>query len=286
MDINLTPYFSVIFVAVGLFGLIVGSFLSVVVSRYPKMLQQQWQTDCREFLGLPAEAIDEKISLALPRSHCRHCKNRLKFYHNIPLLSYLFLKGQCAFCQRPITALYPTIEALTCLLSLAVFWRFGLTWQMPAALLFTYALLSACFIDFQHQLLPDNITLSTLWLGLLLNAFALFTSLDHAVWAAAIGYSILWLSAWLFLHLRHKQGMGHGDFKMMAMVGAWLGLYGMLNTLLLAIVAGALLSVLLLAAKIAQWQRPIPFGPFIGIAAWITLMTHPFIIYWLRVIPA
>src|SRR3990167_2139661 len=283
MDIDLYDYYPVIFIAVGLFGLLTGSFLSVVIARYPKMLQQQWQADCREFLGLTKESYGEKISLALPRSHCPHCKTQLKFYHNIPLGSYLFLRGKCAFCQRPIPTLYPIIEGLTCLMSLAIFWRFGLTWQMPMGLIFTYCLLTLCFIDFQHQLFPDTITLSTLWIGLLANTFTLFTPLHQSVWAAAMGYVILWLSAWLFLHIRHKQGMGHGDFKMMAMAGAWLGIYGMLNTLLLAVIVGAVLSLLLMAVKLIQWQRPIPFGPFIGLAAWITFITNPFVIHWLRV---
>jgi len=270
------------YIAVAIIGLIIGSFLMVVIDRYPKILQQQWQAECREYLGLKSQAESMPFSLALPRSHCPHCKKPLKFYHNIPLFSYLWLRGKCASCKRHISLLYPGIELLSCILSILVVWAFGPTWQMLGCLLFTYVLITLAFIDLNHQILPDIITISILWIGLIFNTFHLFTSLGNAVWGAVVGYLILWLSAWIFLHLRHKQGMGHGDFKMIAMVGAWFGINVMFNTLLLAIVVGAILSIILLLGRRWSWQRPLPFGPFIAAAAWITMLTGPFIIQYLR----
>lgn len=275
--------FILIYLFIAIFGLIIGSFLSVVITRYPEMLHQQWQTECREFLSLKTETPQDKISLALPPSHCPQCKMKLKFYHNIPLFSYLGLGGKCAYCKRPVSLLYPVIELLTSLLTVITLWHFGLTWLGFAAVLFTYLMIVLCFIDLRHQLLPDTITLGTLWIGLIFNCFSLFTSLHSAVLAVVIGYLLLWMTAWLFSLIRHKQGMGHGDFKMLAAVGAWLGLFNMLHTLLLAVFMGILISVLLITLKRVTWHRPIPFGPFIALAAWITLLTGPFIISWLQV---
>ncbi len=270
------------YIIIAIFGLIVGSFLTVVISRYPTMLQQQWQDECREFLNLKEDEPPTKVSLALPGSFCPMCKTPIKFYHNIPVLSYLWLRGKCAHCKRHISALYPSIELLTAITSLVVFWRFGLTDEMLAALFLTYMLIALTFIDFKHQILPDTMTLSALWIGLLFNTMGLYTQLVNAVWGAVIGYLLLWISAWIFLKLRKKQGMGNGDFKMMAMVGAWLGLNMMINTLLIAVIVGALTSVVLIFFKKISWQRAVPFGPFIALAAWITLLCGPFIIQWIQ----
>lgn len=266
---------------IAIFGLVIGSFLTVVISRYPVMLQRQWQGECRDFLNLPVEKEKQPISLAYPNSQCPHCKTQIKFYHNIPLFGYLFLRGKCAECKRPIPKLYPMVELISAIASIIVLWHFGLTDEMLGALFFTYMLIALTFIDFKHQLLPDTMTLSTLWIGLLFNTIPLYTPLQNAVWGTVIGYLLLWLATWIFLKLRHKQGMGHGDFKMTAMVGAWLGFEGMLNSIILAVVLGAIFSSLLLLFKRASFAKPVPFGPYIAICAWISLLCGPFIINWI-----
>lgn len=269
------------YIIVTIFGLVIGSFLTVVVARYPVILQRQWQTECREYLNLPHEKQTKNISLATPNSHCPYCKTSIKIHHNIPLLSYFLLRGKCATCKRPIPKLYPLIELITAIMSIAVLWRFGLTDEMLGALFFTYVLIALSFIDFNHHLLPDTLTLSTLWIGLLFNTIPLYTTLANAVWAAVIGYLFLWICAWIFQKIRHKQGMGHGDFKMIAMVGAWLGLEAMLNTLILATILGALCNLILILSKKVSWERPTPFGPYIALSAWLSLLFGSFILFWM-----
>jgi leader peptidase (prepilin peptidase) / N-methyltransferase len=284
LDTTIFETYNILFyIFTALFGLAVGSFLNVVISRYPQILKQQWQNECRDYLGLEIDKEQTKLSLAFPGSHCPHCKTPIKFYHNIPLFSFIWLRGKCAYCKHPISFIYPIIELLSGVLSILVYWYFGPTWQMLAALFFTYVLITASLIDFNHQILPDLIILPTLWIGLMLNTINFFTPLPNAVWAASIGYLLPWLIAWLFLKIRGKQGMGHGDFKMLAMVGAWFGFYMMVNTLLFAVILGAIISLLLLLFKRVAWQRPVPFGPYLAIAAWISMLTGPFFVHWLQV---
>ena len=271
-------------------GLIIGSFLNVVIVRYPKMLQRDWEKECRAFLNLPQtdsshQIAHSDISLALPRSHCPHCQHPLKLRHNIPLLSFIFLGGRCQYCRQRISRRYPIIEASMALLTLAAVWRFG--WQPDFsaqaifAVLFIALIITLCGIDLEHQLLPDIMTLGGLWLGLCMNSFNVFTPLFEALWSAVLGYGFLWLTSWIFLKIRQKQGMGHGDFKMLAMTGAWLGSLNTLNTLLFAVLFGCLISLILLALRKAEWQRPIPFGPFLGAGALASLFLGPFMLNWL-----
>lgn len=273
----------VLYILVTLVGLVVGSFLTVVIVRYPSQLTQQWRAECCEFLGLPETEKQKPISIFRPRSHCPACKAPVRAYHNIPVIGYLLLRGKCASCKQGVGLFYPVVELLTMMLSILVVWRYGLSWQMLAALLFTWSLIVLTFIDLQHQLLPDVITLSMLWIGLMINSFSLFATLNDVLWSSVIGYSALWLLAWVFLKLRNKQGMGHGDFKMLAMIGAWVGFYSMVNTLLLAIFISVLSSIFLLLYKKSSWNRAMPFGPFLAAGAWVSLLWGSFVIDLLQV---
>ncbi len=264
-------------------GLIVGNFLTAIITRYPLMLKQQWHNDCRDFLGMTPEKKSDKLTLITPKSHCLHCKNLLKWRHTIPLIGYILLSGKCAHCKRPIQLFYPLVELLSAIASVIVARKFGLSWPMVAALIFSYLIILLAFIDLHHQLLPDPLTIGTLWLGLMLNSFGFFTHLSDALWSSVVGYSFLWLLAWVFLTLRKKQGMGHGDFKMLAMVGAWLGFYSMVNTLVLAIIVSTLFSIVLVFCKQANWNKAMPFGPSLAIGAWISLLWGDFVIQLLQV---
>jgi leader peptidase (prepilin peptidase)/N-methyltransferase len=274
--LNTQPYLTA--TVIGIFGLIIGSFLTVVISRYPKMLKNEWSSECREFLDLPAEKEAQTLSLALPRSHCPQCKAAIQWYENIPIISYLFLRGKCAQCKKRISCLYPLIEALTAILSTIIFCTFGLEWKMVAALFLTYVLISLFFIDLKHQLLPDVITLSVLWIGLALNSFNWFAPLQQAVWGAILGYGILWAFSSIFKYVRKKQGMGHGDFKMLAMLGAWFGTAMILNIILCSIILGTVISLLLLSFKKISKENTFPFGPFIAIAGFVSMLWGPFLI--------
>lgn len=270
-------------IIVAICGMIVGSFLMVVITRYPAILKQQWRIECRDFLALPPEEDSTKLSIASPRSHCPHCSNPIKAYDNIPIFSYLLLRGKCRQCKRPINLLYPFVELLTAVLSIIVVRHFGLSWQMFGALLFTYLLITLALIDLHHQILPDTLTLSALWIGLIANSFNFITHLNDAVWASIIGYSFLWMLAWIFLKLRKKQGMGHGDFKMLAMIGAWLGFYSMVNSLLLAILISVVSGTIFIFYRQEDWSKAIPFGPFLAIGAWISLLWGHFLINFLQI---
>lgn len=264
-------------------GLIIGSFLTVVITRYPAILKSQWQQECREFLGLAPENNTESINIASPRSHCPHCKNAIKAHHNIPIIGYILLRGKCKQCQRPIRLLYPLVELLTAIVSVIVARHFGLSWATAAALLFSYLLIVLAFIDLHHKLLPDLLTLGALWIGLMINSSNMFISLKNAVWSSIIAYGFLWLLSWIFLKLRKKQGMGHGDFKMLAMIGAWLGFYSMVNTLILAILISVISSLIFIFYKKVSWEKAIPFGPFLALGAWISLLWGNFAINLLQI---
>ena len=195
-----------------LIGLLVGSFLNVVIYRLPKMMQRDWREQAREILELPAETQPETFNLVLPNSQCPHCAHEIKPWENIPVISYLFLRGKCASCKAPISLRYPLVE-LTCgLLSAFIAWHFGFTWQTGGMLLLTWGLLAMSLIDVDHQLLPDSLVLPLLWLGLIANSFGLFASLEDALWGAIAGYLSLWSVYWLFKLVTGKEGMGYGDF--------------------------------------------------------------------------
>ena len=273
-----TPLF---FFAVTLLGLTVGSFLNVVIYRLPRMMQDSWHTQCQELLNAEqeqqaeqssAEAVKNKYNLVVPRSACPSCGHKITALENIPVISYLFLKGKCSSCETPISIRYPILEIFTAVLSVIVAAHFGFGWQCGAALLLTWALICLSVIDFDHKLLPDDITLPFLWLGLLVNINGLFTDINASVIGAIAGYLSLWSVYWLFKLLTGKEGMGYGDFKLLAMLGAWLGWQSLPGIVLLSSFVGALIGISLVLFRGRDKNIPIPFGPYLAIAGWIYLL--------------
>lgn len=261
-------------------SLLVGSFLNVVIHRLPIMLHRQWARDCRELLssGDPDESDPEPpYNLVVPRSACPQCGHAITAVENIPLLSYLILRGRCRGCGTRISVQYPLVEALTAGLSLAVAWHFGYSWQGAGALLLGWALIALSIIDLHTKLLPDVITLPLLWLGLIANSAELFTDLHSGVLGAVAGYLSLWTVYQLFRLLTGKEGMGYGDFKLLAMLGAWLGWQLLPLIIVLSSVVGALIGVAMIALRGRDRDTPIPFGPYLAIAGWIALLWGPWI---------
>lgn len=260
-----------LYLLVMLVGLLVGSFLNVVIHRLPLMMQREWQRECAEFSGQAAPA-ESPFNLCVPRSRCPHCQHALAAGDNIPVLSWLWLRGRCRYCQTPIAKRYPLVELASATLAALALWRFGAGAQMLAAVLFCWFLLSMTLIDVDHLLLPDNLTLPLLWLGLLLNLNTLFVPLSSAVLGAALGYGILWSLYWLFKLATGKEGMGYGDFKLLAAIGAWFGWQSLLPVLLLASFTGAALGLGLMALRRLGEDRVLPFGPALALGGWIYLM--------------
>jgi leader peptidase (prepilin peptidase) / N-methyltransferase len=255
-----------------LLGLSIGSFLNVVIYRLPKIMETQWNRDCREHLGQTLEAEEKAFNLSQPSSHCPTCNHKIRPWENIPVVSWLILKGRCSNCHNPISPRYPIIETATGLFSLAVAYHFGLNWSALAALFLTWALIALSMIDFDVQLLPDNITLPYLWLGLLLSLAAIFTDPESAIIGAVAGYLSLWSVYQLFKQLTGKEGMGYGDFKLLAMLGAWLGWQYLPQIILLSALVGATIGVALIVLRGRDRNIPIPFGPYLAAAGWISLM--------------
>jgi leader peptidase (prepilin peptidase)/N-methyltransferase len=255
-----------------LLGVIVGSFLNVLIHRLPIMLDRDWTTQSRAMLGLPPEPKGPAYNLLLPHSECPRCSHKIRAWENIPVLSYLMLRGKCAECRAKISLRYPLVELATGILSAFVVYHFGLSWQAGAFLLLTWGLLAMSLIDADHQLLPDVLVLPLLWLGLIVNGQGLFTSLYDALWGAVAGYLSLWLVYWAFKLITGKEGMGYGDFKLLAMLGAWGGWQILPLTILLSSLVGAVLGVVMLKMRNAQTSTPIPFGPYLAIAGWIALL--------------
>jgi leader peptidase (prepilin peptidase)/N-methyltransferase len=251
------------------FGLLVGSFLNVVILRLPRRLEWQWKRDSREMLGEPELYDPPPPGIVVERSHCPHCKTPLRWYDNIPLFSWLLLRGRCRYCQAPISAQYPLVELLTMLLVLASVWRFGFGWHGFGAILVSCFLVALSGIDLRTQLLPDQLTLPLMWLGLVASIDALFLTPKQAMVGAMVGYLSLWSVWWLFKQLTGKEGMGHGDFKLLAALGAWVGLKGIIPTILLSSLVGAVIGSIWLAAKGRDRATPIPFGPYLAAAGWI-----------------
>ena len=245
-------------------GLMVGSFLNVVIYRLPKMMEQEWHNNCMELQGeeIPAQP---QFTLAKPRSACPHCAHKISAYENIPIISYLILKGRCSACKAPISMRYPLVEALTGALIGLVSWQFGYTATTIFAWIFTFALIALTFIDFDTQLLPDDITLPLLWLGLLFNLNFGFTDLKSAVVGAMAGYLVLWCVFWLFKIIRGKEGMGYGDFKLLAAIGAWFGWKLLPAVILLSSTLGAIVGITLIVVTKRGKEVPMPFGPFLAI---------------------
>lgn len=255
-----------------LLGLLVGSFLNVVIHRLPRMMELDWQRQAREALNLPDTEPRTTYNLILPHSRCPHCDHQIRAWENIPVVSYLALRGKCSSCKTPISARYPLIELACALLSGFIAWHYGFGWQAGAMLLLGWGLLAMSMIDVDHQLLPDDLVLPLLWLGLIANHFGLFTSLGDALWGAVLGYMSLWSVYWLFKLVTGKEGMGYGDFKLLAMIGAWGGWQVLPLTILLSSLVGAVLGVIMLRLRNAQTSTPIPFGPYLAIAGWIALL--------------
>jgi len=253
-------------------GLVVGSFLNVIIHRLPKMLERDWKAQARDILGLPAGPEGPRYNLMLPASTCPHCGHKIRAWENIPVVSYLALKGKCSQCQAPISKRYPLVELASGVLSAFIAWHFGFGWAAGAMMLLTWGLLAMSLIDADHQLLPDALVLPLLWLGLIVNAFGLFATLPDALWGAVGGYLALWIVFWLFKLVTGKEGMGHGDFKLLAMLGAWGGWQVLPLTILLSSLVGAILGVILLRLRNAAHSTPIPFGPYLAIAGWIALL--------------
>ena len=261
-----------VFIAL-LLGLLVGSFLNVLVYRLPIMMQRDWRAQAREVLNLPAESAGAVFNLVLPNSRCPHCQHEIRPWENIPLLSWLALRGKCSSCKSPISTRYPLVELACGLISAFIAWKFGPTWQMAALLLLSWSLLGMSLIDADHQLLPDVLVLPLLWLGLILNQqFQLFAAPMDALWGAVFGYLSLWTVFWLFKLVTGKEGMGHGDFKLLAMLGAWGGWQILPLTILLSSLVGAVLGVIWLKLQKAEHSQPLPFGPYLAIAGWIALL--------------
>ncbi|KPK53783.1 MAG: methyltransferase [Gammaproteobacteria bacterium SG8_31] len=260
-------------------GLMVGSFLNVVIYRLPVMLDRSWRAQCAELTGHDQIPSGERFDLIAPPSTCPECGHRITFRENIPVVSFLFLGGKCSACRTRISRRYPAVELGTALLSVLVAWRLGTGWPCLFALLFTWSLIALSGIDLDTKLLPDTITLPLLWLGLLVNlgtsapnSVGTFASLHDAVLGAVAGYLSLWLVYHLFRLVTGKEGMGYGDFKLLAAIGAWLGWQYLPLTILLSAVVGAIVGGAALSLKGRESQTPIPFGPFLAAAGWIAMM--------------
>ncbi|MFZ0154085.1 prepilin peptidase [Pseudomonas sp.] len=255
-----------------LLGLVVGSFLNVLVHRLPIMLQRQWQVEAREVLDLPEEATPERYNLCLPASQCPQCGHRIRPWENIPVVSYLLLRGRCSRCRSAISVRYPMVELGCAALTVFVVWQLGASSSTVVVLLFSWGLLAMSLIDIEHRLLPDVLVLPLLWLGLIVNAFGLLVPLEDALWGAVVGYLSLWSMFWLFKLITGKEGMGYGDFKLLALIGAWGGWQVLPLTLLLSSVLGAVIGLIMLRVKGLKASTPIPFGPYLAIAGWIALL--------------
>lgn len=260
------------FTAIGLFGLSVGSFLNVVIYRLPIMLENEWRSDCKNFLELEADKDQPVFNLAKPDSRCPHCNHKIRIWENIPVISYLILRGKCSSCRAPISIQYPVIETVTAILSVLVAIKFGVTVETLLGLIFTWALISLTMIDAQTQLLPDNITLPLLWLGMLINTSELYTDLESSVFGAALGYLALWSIYKLFKLVTGKEGMGYGDFKLLAALGAWMGWAMLPQIILLSSLVGAIIGISMIVFSKHDKSVPIPFGPYLAIAGWIAFM--------------
>lgn len=255
-----------------IFALFIGSFLNVVIYRLPRMMEQSWSEECRIYLGLKPHTEIQKLNLCLPFSHCPQCKVPIRPWHNIPLLSYFLLNGKCANCKGHISLRYPLVEALTCIMSMYVVWKFGITWQTASAMFFTWTIICLTFIDLDHHLLPDQLTLTLLWVGLLSSIYTLFVNSHDAILGAIAGYLIFAMTQWVFERITGKTGMGQGDFKFLAALGAYLGWQMLPLIILLASVSGIIFTFTHMAMKRQYKSVPLPFGPYLAVAGWIALL--------------
>ena len=262
-------------------GLMVGSFLNVVIFRLPKIMEREWRQQCAELRGETIESLPP-LSIIKPRSACPNCKHKITALENIPIISYLVLGGRCSQCKTSISPRYPIIEALTCIISGFVAWHFGFGFLSLAALIFVWAMISLAFIDLDTQLLPDDITLPLLWIGLLVNLGDGFTDIRSAIIGAVSGFLALWSVYWCFKLATGKEGMGYGDFKLLAVIGAWLGWKMLPLVILLSSLVGAVIGIGLIVVTKHKRDVPIPFGPYLvggGLIAlfWGNQLNHTYL---------
>ena len=269
LDTGLSPF--ALALAALPFGLIIGSFLNVVILRFPEQLKNSWRRESQDFLGLPEEPV-ETLTLAMPASRCPSCGVPIKPWHNIPVISYVFLRGKCTACSTPISIQYPLIELLSGLATAFIVYQFGLSMLSAYCLMFTWVLIALTGIDYHDQLLPDQITLPLLWLGLFANLNGTFVPINEAVIGAIAGYLSLWSVFWIFKVVTGKEGMGYGDFKLLAALGAWMGWQMLPLIIILSTFVGALVGIAGVVAKRKDKQVPIAFGPFLALAGWIALV--------------
>ncbi|MEM7053607.1 MAG: A24 family peptidase [Pseudomonadota bacterium] len=275
MDVLVSLHPAVLYGLTVVLGLLVGSFLNVVILRMPARLIHEWQFQCRELLNLEqSHADDPPASIATGRSRCPHCSQQIAWYDNIPLISWLMLRGRCRVCKGSISLRYPVIELLTATLSVIVIWQLGPSTAGLAGLVLTWVLIAGASIDLDHKLLPDQITLPLIWSGLILNIFAVYTDLESAVIGAIAGYLILWLVFHLFRIVTGKEGMGYGDFKLLSAIGAWFGWQVLPSVILLASAVGAMIGIGLILAKRLGRDVPIAFGPFLAAAGWLMMVSE------------
>ncbi|MEN8214784.1 MAG: A24 family peptidase [Pseudomonadota bacterium] len=261
-----------VLILVGVLGLIVGSFLNVVIYRLPIMMEHQWRTQCASILNVSVPTPSEPFNLNRPRSRCPHCGHQITVLENIPILSYIWQRGKCTACHQAISLRYPLIEAVSAFLAIITAWHFGFGWPLLGALALTWALLASSMIDFDHQLLPDSITLPFLWFGLLCNLFGLYTDIESSLIGAMAGYLSLWSVYWLFKLFTGKEGMGYGDFKLLAMLGAWMGWQALPVIILMSSVIGTVVGITLILGRGHDKNIPIPFGPYLAAAGWFSLL--------------
>jgi len=261
------------FTIVAFVGLAVGSFLNVVIYRLPKMLENEWRSECKEYLELEDNNSNTDVfNLAKPASSCPKCNHKIRPWENIPIISYLILGGKCASCGVHISAQYPVVEAVTGILSVFVAIKFGVTLETVCGLIFTWSLISLTMIDAKTQLLPDSITLPLLWLGILINTSSIYTDLQSSVFGAIAGYLVLWSVYKIFKLLTGKEGMGYGDFKLLAALGAWMGWQMLPQVILLSSLVGTIIGVTMMVFNKHERGIPIPFGPYLAIAGWIAFI--------------
>lgn len=257
---------------IGLTALVIGSFLNVVVYRLPRIMRAQFEHECAKYAGIEVDDKRETLSLAFPSSHCPNCGHTIRFWENVPVLSYVLLGGRCSACKQSIGIRYPLVEAATAILSVLVVMQFGLTIQGGLALILTWALIALFVIDLETQLLPDAITIPMIWIGLAISVPGWLTETDAAIIGAVVGYCSLWSVYQVFRLLTGKEGMGFGDFKLLAMFGAWLGWEALPQIVLLSSLVGAMFGGFLMLLGKMDRDKPMPFGPFLAAAGWISLM--------------
>lgn len=261
------------YVVATVFGLLVGSFLNVVIYRLPVMMEREWRSECQHFLGISQEGEKHPpFNLMVPRSRCPNCNHNITALENVPVISYLFLKGKCRGCGTHISLRYPAVEMVTGLITLVMAIHFGVTLQAILAAILGWSLITLTLIDYDHQLLPDSITLPVMWLGIISNTSGQFTSLPASVYGAVAGYMVLWTVYIVFKIVTGKEGMGHGDFKLLAMLGAWMGWQMLPLIIVVSSLIGSVVGIGLILFRGHSRAQPIPFGPYLAVAGLIAFL--------------